>query len=124
MKVLIIDDDQDMCQLTKMALTKNGHSVFAFCEASKGIAHARQDKPNLILMDVMLPGLSGPEIVQELKSDAQLKTVPVVFLTGLVTGNEQSLQDEGIQVGGVMYPTLGKPYEIDRLLKVVQQYGK
>lgn len=124
MKILLIDDDTDLCELTKKVLTKYGHEVAAFYESKAAIAHARQSKPNLILMDIMLPGLSGPEIVKELKADPQFQTVPVVFLTGLVTGEETNFQNEGVAVGGINYPTLGKPYEIEQLLNVVKKYGK
>ncbi len=72
----------------------------------------------------MLPGLSGPEIVKSLKSDPQLKDIPVVFLTGLVSGSEKAVEDEGIAVSGVMYPAIGKPYEIDRLISMVRKYAK
>ena len=122
MRVLLIDDDDDLCQLTKKVLTKYGYEVDAFCDAPAGITRARQYKPNLILMDIMLPGLSGPEIVKSLKSDAVLKAVPVVFLTGLVTGEEKGL--EGVAAGGLIYPALGKPYEIERLLEIVKKYAR
>ena len=123
MKIVIIDDDEDLCALTRKVLVKYGHEAFAFSDALQGIAHSQNNRPDLILMDVMMPQLSGPEIVQQLKQDAQLKSVPVVFLTGLVTGHEKNLQEEGISVSGIAYPTLGKPYEIASLLGAVQRYG-
>jgi DNA-binding response OmpR family regulator len=124
MKILLIDDDVDLCQLTKTVLMKYGHDVAAFGNAEAGLNHARAHRPNLILMDVMLPGLSGPEVVKELKKDPQFKDVPVVFLTALVTGEETRHKEEGIAVSGIDYPTLGKPYEIERLIAVVKKYGK
>ncbi len=124
MKVLLIDDDPDMCALTEKVLTKFGHEVAAFPDSTAGIAYARKNPLNLILMDIMLPGLSGPEIVVNLQEDPQLKNIPVVFLTGLVTGSEQSLQNEGLEVKGKKYPTLGKPYEIEQLLSAVKKYAK
>ena len=75
-------------------------------------------------MDVMLPNISGPEAVKALQTDFQLKSVPVVFLTALVTGAETLLQEEGVAVGGVHYPTLGKPYEIEKLIDTVKKYAK
>jgi len=124
MTILLLDDDKDLCQLTKKVLTTQGYSVDAFCDANAAILHAKTHKPNLILMDIMLPGLSGPEIVKILKEDPQFKQVPVIFLTGLVTGNEKDVEDEGIRVGDVLYQTLGKPYEIERLLSVVKRFAK
>jgi DNA-binding response OmpR family regulator len=124
LKILLIDDDKDLCHLTKKVLTLKGYDVFACIDPQEGLKHARQNKPNLILMDVMLPGLSGPEIVLSLKQDSQLKNVPVVFLTALMTGDEKGLQEEGLTTGGIKYPTLGKPYEIDHLVAAVKKYAK
>ena len=122
MRILLIDDDKDLCHLTKTALSKHGYEVVAFHEAEAGIKYAQNTKPNLILMDVMLPGLGGAEAVKVLKADALLKNVPVVFLTALVSGQEKGL--EGINVSGLHYQTLGKPYEIETLLEVVKKFAK
>lgn len=124
MRILLIDDDKDLCHLTKMALTKQGYEVFAFHDAAAGIKYAQINKPNLILMDVMLPGVSGADAVKALKTDAQLKNVPVVFLTALVDGEEKNLEDMGINVDGLHYRTLGKPYEIEKLIEVVKKCVK
>ena len=124
MRILLVDDDVDICQLTRKVLEKNGFEVDAFQDADLALRHARGQKPNLILMDVMLPGASGPEIVQSMKKDPLLKEIPVVFLTGLVTGREKGLQAEGLAVGGVKYQTLGKPYEIEELLRVVRKFSQ
>ncbi len=123
LKVIVIDDDPDMCALTQKVLVKFGHEVNAFCDSDAGIAFAKKSKLNLILMDIMLPGLSGPELVISFQKDPQLKNIPVVFLTGLVSGQEKNMQNEGIEVGGKKYPTLGKPYEIEQLLSVVKKYA-
>lgn len=122
MRILLIDDDKDLCHLTKTALTKHGYEVSAFHNAEDGIKYAKNSHPNLILMDVMLPGLNGAVAVKLLKSDPQLKDIPVIFLTALVLGQEKGL--EGINVGGLHYQTLGKPYEIETLLGVVKKFAK
>ena len=124
MRILLIDDDKDLCQLTQKILIQHGYAVDAFCDAKEGIKHARAIKPNLILMDIIMPGLSGPEIVRSLKEDPQFKEIPVIFFTALVTGNEKELEDKGITVGGIEYQTLGKPYEIERMLALVKKYAR
>jgi len=123
MKILLIDDDKDFCLLTEKVLTINGYQVDAFFDAERGVKYAQENRPSLILMDIMLPGLSGPEIIQSLKENPLFKDVPVIFLTGLVTGNEKELE-EGIMVGGKLYQTIGKPYEIERLLAAVKRHVK
>jgi len=122
MRILLIDDDQDLCQLTKKVLEMNGYTVDAFFEAASGVKYARQNRPNLILMDIILPGLTGPEIIASLKTDQQFINIPVVFLSALVSGDD--VESEGIMVGGLKYQTIGKPYEIDKLLAIVKKYAK
>ena len=118
-KIFLIDDDQDLANLTKMTLVKSGYEVSIFHEAKKAIEEARKQKPNLILMDIMLPGVDGGEAVKELKKDTSLKNIPVIFLTALVSP-EENLEKAGIAIDGVNYKTFGKPYEIEQLLKVIK----
>ncbi len=124
MKIVLIDDDKDLCALTQKVLSAHGHGVNAFYEPKSGMKYAKENVPDVILMDVMLPDLSGPEIVRVLQADPVLKDVPVIFLTALVSGGEKSLENEGIMVGGLKYQTIGKPYEIPRLLDVIARAGR
>jgi DNA-binding response OmpR family regulator len=119
MRVLLVDDDKGLCNLTKSMLGKNGYEVVAFYDAESGLNYALKNKCDFILMDIMLPGISGPEAIEAIKSDPQYKTVPVIFLTSLVSG-EEGLQ--GINVHGVEYQTLGKPYHIDNLLALIKSF--
>ncbi|MBI4309909.1 MAG: response regulator [Candidatus Omnitrophica bacterium] len=119
-RILLIDDDRDMSHLTSTALMKKGHEVLCFQEAKKGIEEAKRQKPHLILMDVMLPGMDGGQAVKQLKMDPDLKDVPVVFLTALVSADKEGPEEVGIKVDGLTYKTLGKPYEIEQLLKTVE----
>jgi len=124
MRILLVDDDKDLCQLTKKVLVLQGYTVDAFCDAKLAIDRARENKPDLILMDIMLKGSSGPEIISSLKTDPEFKDVPVVFLTALATGEERSPEGGGLTVGGVRYRTIGKPYEIESLLAAVESSVK
>ena len=120
-KILIIDDDHDLANLTKITLTKNGYKVSILHSADNITDEIKTLKPDLILMDIMMPGISGAEAVRNLKGHPQLKSIPVIFLTGLVLGGEEEIDKPGISVDGQMYQTLGKPYEIDELLAVVSK---
>ena len=117
-RILLVDDDQSLAQLTRISLVKSGYEVTIVRDAIKAIESAKRQKPDLILMDIMLPQVSGGEAVKEFKKDVNLKNIPVVFLTALVSP-EEDLEKAGITVEGVNYKTLGKPYEIDQLLKLV-----
>ena len=119
-RIFVVDDDQNLANLTKVALTKKGYEVMTFYEARKAIEEAKKQKPDLILMDIMLPGVSGAEAVKELRKDIHLAQIPVIFLTGLIGDSEEDVESKGINIDGTSYKTLGKPYEINQLLELVE----
>jgi len=118
-RIWLVDDDRNLADLTKVALVKNGYEVVIFHEARKAINEAKKTIPDLILMDIMMPQISGAEAVKELKRDPNLKNVPIIFLTALISCEEEDLEKSGITIDGISYKTLGKPYEIESLLKIV-----
>lgn len=124
MKIMIIDDDRDLCLLTKKVLTVQGHQVDVFYDHISGVKHAKGNIPDLILMDVMMPGVSGPEIVKSMQTDPDLKDIPVIFLTGLVSGGEANSSEDGIRAGNTMYPAIGKPYDIAKLVSMINTAGR
>ena len=119
-KILIIDDDRDLAELTKTTLIKKGYQASVLHSAVNIIEEIKTRKPDLILMDIMMPGISGAEAVKNMKKDPDLKNIPVIFLTGLISSAEEDLEKSGIKIDGMAYKTLGKPYEIDQLLELVR----
>ena len=82
MKVLIIDDEEDVRRIALLSLVHVGH--FAVVEASggaQGIEIARTEKPDVILLDVMMPGMDGPTTLAKLREDAATRDIPIVFVT-------------------------------------------
>ena len=118
--IMVIDDDQDLPELIKAILLKEGYQVSAYHDAESAIADVKMQKPDLILMDVMLPGLNGAEAIKEIRKDPVNKNIPVIFLTGLVSGRDGDLTEAGMHVDGLKYQTLGKPFEIKELLALVK----
>ena len=119
-KILIVDDDRDLSELTQSVLGRAGYEVIISHDSSTGIDMAKKQKPNLILMDVMLPGMNGAEVVKLLKADPILKDVPVIFFTALLSEADQHNAD-GIRVDGKNYTAIAKPYEIKDLLEKIKK---
>ena len=119
-RIILIDDDQDLPELTRSFLVNEGYEVLIFHEAEPAIAEIKRHKPDLILMDVMLPGINGAEAIQEIRKDPQLRNIPVIFLTGLVSSQDKDLMEIGINVAGLKYKILAKPYEGKELLELVE----
>ena len=118
-KIILVDDDRDLAHLTKTVLLRHGHDVLVYYNALKAIEQAKREKPDLILMDIMLPEVSGAQAVKMLKKIPELNDVPVIFLTALVA-SEEDIEKTGINIENRVYRTLGKPYEITELLKIIE----
>ena len=119
-KILIVDDDRDLSDLTRSVLARGGYEVFISHDSSMGIDMAKKQKPDLILMDIMLPGINGAEVVKVLKSEPVLRDIPVLFFTALLSDADK-YNTEGIQVDGKHYTAIAKPYEIKDLLEKVKK---
>ena len=119
-RIMLVEDDPDLSKLTKAVLVSKGYVVTTYAQGKPAIDDAKRNKPNLIIMDMMLAGMSGAEAVRELKKDPVTAKIPVVFLTGLIEGSEKDVAKQGINVDGTMYPSLGKPFGLDQLFAIIQ----
>jgi len=119
-RILLIDDDNDLSETIKSVLEYAGYEALVSHTAQEGINVAKEQKPDLILMDVMLPDMNGAEAVHVLKSDPVVSNIPVIFLTGLVSENDEHVKDVGLNVDGVHYRTMAKPFENEKLLKEIK----
>ena len=117
-KIIMVDDDTHLTSLTKVVLTKNGYAVTTLHDGVNIVEEVRKYGPDLILMDFMMPQVSGAEAVKLLRREKDLKDIPVVFLTGLISGNENEAS-LGVNIEGDIYPSMGKPFEIEHLLYIV-----
>lgn len=88
-KILFIEDDADLQKIYGEAFKRKGHEVIAVTDGNQGLFLAKKLKPNLILLDIMLPqGTNGFDVLEQLKKDEKLKKIPVIVLTNLETEKE------------------------------------
>jgi len=95
MKILIIEDSRIFQVGMKRALVNAGHDVTVASDGRNGLTAAQQTLPNLILLDMMLPVMSGPEVLSALQLEPATKDIPVFVLTGLSQKNEETLLKAG-----------------------------
>jgi CheY-like chemotaxis protein len=106
-RILIIDDDDDIRQVTALSLeTVAGWDVVTANSGANGIRRAREEKPDAILLDVMMPGMDGPTTFQELQKIAETASIPVMLLTAKVQGADQK-RFAGLGVAAVLF----KPFD-------------
>jgi DNA-binding response OmpR family regulator len=117
-KILIVDDEPAVTDMLKMNLEMAGEfEVRAENSATNVLNAAREFRPNLILLDVMMPDKDGGDIANDIKRDEALKNTPVVFLTAAVTKEEAALQDN--KIGG--YPFIAKPVGVEELIACIKK---
>jgi CheY-like chemotaxis protein len=104
--VLVIDDDSTIRMLCRINLVAGGIDVLEAADGESGIAVARRERPDLVLLDVMMPGIDGWEVARRLAADPQTRDIPVVFLTARA-GEEDRRQ--GANLGGAAY--VAKPFD-------------
>lgn len=116
-KILLIDDEAGFTQLLKMNLERIGdYEVEMENDSLKALATIRRFQPDVILLDVVMPGLDGGDIQARLQDDAKLSSIPIVMLTALVDSTELS-EGAVAQAGAQMI--LPKPVDLQLLLRVL-----
>lgn len=124
MKVLLVDDEEDIRKIGRLSLQSVGkfETVLA-SSAAEAIALARSERPDLILMDMMMPGMDGLEALAELKRLPELKAIPVLFMTARVQRDEveQYLRLGAIGVVQKPFDPMLLPSEIRRILEAFQR---
>jgi DNA-binding response OmpR family regulator len=114
-KVLVVDDEPSIVRLIQVKLVKEGFEVLTAFNGEEALEKARSEKPDLILLDVMMPKMSGHTVCAELKKDTVLKTIPVIMLTAV---GEFEQQLKGLQLGAAEYLT--KPFNPKQLVELVR----
>jgi len=109
-RIVVIDDEEDLRGYVEFHLNRRGHTVLCARDGFEGIGLVEEYRPDLIILDVMMPMLDGVEICKRLKCHDEIGRIPVIFLTAR-TGVCHRLR--GIESGGEIYIT--KPFEIEDL---------
>jgi CheY-like chemotaxis protein len=116
-KVLIIDDERLIVKSTGMALKFFGYAVLEAMSGESGIALAQRDTPDLILLDIMMPGMDGWEVLSRLGQEEATKKIPVIIFTAKEYSNGPALAKSK---GAVDY--IAKPFEPELLRKLIEHH--
>ena len=116
-KILVIDDEESFAQMVKLNLegTKE-YEVRIETKGEQALDAAKEFKPDLVLLDIMMPNVDGGEVASRIKSDEDLKNTPVVFVTATVTAGE--VDSRGGVIGG--YPFISKPVTVEKLVECIE----
>ena len=115
-KILVVDDDVTITQLLKVLLTLEGHQPIVVNESTQAVEEAHSFQPDLITLDLMMPGLTGFELCELLQKDPKLASIPIIIVSAR---DDQESLNRAIQAGAKAYIT--KPFTADDLMQKIKQ---
>ena len=115
--ILVVDDTPDNLRLLMGILTERGYRVRPMPTGAQALSAIQAEPPDVILLDIKMPGMSGYEVCEQLKADEDTRDIPVIFLSAL---NEVVDKVKGFEVGGVDYIT--KPFQVEEVLARVETH--
>jgi CheY-like chemotaxis protein len=115
-RIVIAEDDADVTGLLQTLLATLEHDVVFFSDGVSALAECRRQRPDLALLDVVMPGMTGLEVLRDIRADLALHDLPVVLLSARVLDQDIAL---GRQAGATAYVT--KPFRVRRLSDLVQR---
>ncbi|OGI17207.1 MAG: hypothetical protein A2287_09910 [Candidatus Melainabacteria bacterium RIFOXYA12_FULL_32_12] len=116
-KILIVDDEQDIVETLKFVLETEGLNCITAYDGEEALFKAKNEKPDLIILDVMLPKINGYKVCRLLKFDAKYKDIPILMVTARSQEEDKSIGEE---TGADEYIT--KPFDIDEVVNIAKQY--
>ena len=118
-KILIVDDEVELVIAMQIRFEQSGYDVLSANDGQEALDKARSEKPNLIILDLMLPKLDGYKVCRMLKFDEKYKHIPIIMLTARAQESDKEL---GMEVGADAYIT--KPFDSGLLLLKVEELVK
>ncbi|MBU1112369.1 MAG: response regulator [Candidatus Omnitrophica bacterium] len=115
-RILVVDDEQALAELVKMRLETNGYEVLSAFDGQEALDKARKEKPDLIILDLMLPKIDGYKVCRMLKFDEKYKKIPIILFTARAQESDKKM---GQDVGADSY--IVKPFEPKALLAKIKE---
>ncbi|MEK9180806.1 MAG: response regulator [Patescibacteria group bacterium] len=119
-RILVIEDEPALLRAIGEALTMDGFQAMTAVDAEQGMALLRDARPNLILLDLILPGKNGFEVLKELKASPEYSKIPVIILSNL--GDEEEIQ-QGLKLGAANF-LIKADYDLAGIVGIVKKYLK
>ena len=115
-KILIVEDEVSLLKLESILLTTRGYKVSGVTDGLKALEEIKNDIPDLVLLDIMIPGIDGFEVCRRIKADPVTADLPVVMLTAKKSSADQA---RGVAAGADAYIT--KPFKSAKIIEVVEE---
>ena len=115
-KILIVDDEPEMLEMIELRMKKNGYAVVTAVTGEECLEKAQKERPDVILLDVLLPGMSGFEVSKRLKADEETKDIPIIMVTALIGTDAE---EKGMERGAKYF--ISKPFDPEELVSEINK---
>ena len=115
-KVLVIENESNLRKMVKANMAASGYQVIIAADGEEGLRIARLERPDLILLDLRMPGISGWDVLMALKANQDLQKTQIIIMTASITEDQEA---KALSLGAVAY--LAKPFGVDELLRKIEQ---
>ncbi len=120
-KILLVDDEASFTRAVRRNLeAEGGYEVMVVNEGAQAVEAVRSFQPDLIFLDLVMPGIEGSDVARHIRNDKNLKGIPIVFLTATVT--RQEANSRGGVIGGEAF--LAKPVTVKEIIQCIDRYAK
>ncbi len=120
-RVLVVDDDREMVELIELFLNNAGYETLAAFSGESALEQAFQQKPDLILLDIMMPNVDGWEVFRRVKNDPQGGKIPIVFLTARTQNIDRMIGLSVMKASGYLTKPFSKKELLDEVERVLQE---
>ena len=115
-KILLVDDQEDLIELTRRLLQSRGYEFIGLTEGEGALEIIKKESPDLVILDMIMPGKDGAQICKEMKSDTTTRHIPVILSTGQMLKAGDFSQDGFTEADGYLM----KPFEIDEMINKIK----
>jgi CheY-like chemotaxis protein len=116
-KILVVDDEPALLRLMEFVLAKQGYTMLTATNGEEALQQAREQRPDLIVLDIMMPKLDGYQVAETLRADAELGRIPIIMLSA--KAQEEDIE-RGVAAGVDRYVT--KPFSPEQLVELASTY--
>ena len=114
-KILVCDDEQEILDITQLILEDSGYEVTALINSNDVISYIEKQQPDILLIDLWMPGMSGDQVIAQLRTNANITDLPIIVISASTDGRQ-------VAFAAGADDFLDKPYDIDTLLAMVEKH--
>jgi CheY-like chemotaxis protein len=123
-KILVVDDEPDFVRIILAKLKSNGYEAISAINGKEAIKEAQLQKPDLIVMDIMMPDMEGTDAVRLLQADARTENIPIIFISGAIVNLPENQEMRQATINGKLFTAIAKPFKAEKLISEINKIMK